>query len=117
MFSILIFTVHLPIYAQVEIENLFESINWNNTEPEFILKFHNCIEKKKHEKWESENTTSDYQFKNIKLNGITIPKAPIRVNAETRKIFKINFFIFTNCKDVGLKNDMNVYLTKLYGEP
>ena len=46
LFSILIFTVHLPIYAQVEIENLFESINWNNTEPEFILKFHNCIEKK-----------------------------------------------------------------------
>lgn len=106
-----------PIFAQIDLIKLLDSTNWDSTETELILKFQNNIERTKHEEWKEENSISDYQFKNIKLNGITISKAPIRVNTETRKIFRINFFVFRDCKDEKMKNNMDVYLTKLFGKP
>ena len=79
---------------KIDLKELLNTIDWNNdTETELVYSFRDYIEKVTHDEWEEEGSSSDYQFKNVTLENLNFSSAIIRVNAKSKKIYRVNFLL------------------------
>lgn len=115
--TLAIINISFVAFSQTDFKTLVNSINWDGTESELIYKFHDIIESSKQEVWESENTESNFSFKNLEIAGFPVTKSYIRVNRNNKKLFRLNFIIFENETDLSLYPKIENSLIEDFGSP
>lgn len=114
-----LFTVNfsLSAFSQADFKTLVNSINWSGTESELVEKFRNIVKASERAVWESENTESNYCFKDLKIAGIPLVKSYIRVNRDNKKLFRLNFILLYEETDLSLYTKIESSLIKDFGKP
>ena len=113
----IIVNIGIIAFSQTNFKEFINSINWNETESEFVYKFHDILQNSKREVWESENSESNYCFKDLKIANIPIKKSYIRVNRNNKEIFRLNFIILDKETDLSLYSNIESSLIRDFGIP
>lgn len=114
IFLLLVFT-SLVSFAQDNFKQVIDKINWKGTEADIVFLLHNYIEKSKHEEWDFENTESNYSFKNVTIAGFPVLKSFIRVDKDSKKLYRLNFIFLYDEADLTLYSKIEDYLHKQFG--
>lgn len=116
---LLFFALWLPVFsnAQIGFKQLLDGIAWQGTEKQLLGKYGKYMNKITHEEWIDEGTCSDYSFRNIKLGGFIINQAPIRVDKDTKELYRVNFIVFEDSKNANLSKTVDRQLVALFGTP
>ena len=92
-------------------------INWKWTENQFVNALGSKVVKDKHEEWDSENSESNYCFNDVTVCGIPLAMSYIRVNQDTKKLFRLNFIVLYDESDLSLYPKIDANLIKEFGQP
>lgn len=116
---LLLFALWLPVFsnAQIGFKQLLDGIVWSGTEKQMLSKYGKYATKVSHEEWDDEGSCSDYTFRNVKLGGFIINQAPIRVEKETKKLYRVNFIVYEDSKNANLSKTVDRHLVALFGTP
>jgi len=116
---LLIFALWIPVFsnAQIGFKQLLDGIDWNGTEKQLLAKYGKYTTKTTHEEWSDEGSCSDYSFRNVKLGGFVINQAPIRVDKETKELYRVNFIVYEDSKNANLSKIVDRQLVALFGTP
>lgn len=104
-------------FGQVDIKDILKSINWPCTEEELIKTISKNIIADKQEVWAGENSVSNYCFKDVSVMGIPLSNSYIRVNRDTKLLFRLNFNVLMDETDLTIYPKIHSYLETLYGIP
>jgi hypothetical protein len=96
---------------------IISGINWDWTESELINHFGYKVVRTSKETWESEKSESNYSFNRVTVCGIPLANSYIRVNKNTRKIYRINFIVLDDATDLTVYPKIDIALTTLLGTP
>lgn len=102
------------IAQRLDLINLLKSIKWNSQATESYKSLQNNIEKCNFVEWE-EGGYSEYKFKDIYIDNLKITSEPIRINNDTKKIYRINFIINTKKKDKDIESKIYNYISSNWG--
>lgn len=100
-----------------DFKNLIAPINWHWTERQFVNALGNKVVKDKREEWDSENSESNYCFNDVTVCGIPLALSYIRVNQDTKKLFRVNFIVLEDETDLSLYPKIDAKLTQEFGQP
>lgn len=104
-------------FCQVELTNILSKIKWTPTETELVNVLKQNIEPTQQNIWDDENTESNYRFKNVIIEGVPLAKSYIRVNRDTKKLFRLNFIALHEETNLSLYKKIENGLIKKLGEP
>lgn len=117
LFALMALFVSYASYAQMEIKDFVESVNWHGTETELITKFFENIEPTEKYVWEDEGTESNFKFKKMNVCGCSISKSYIRVKQDDRSIFRVNLIVLHDETDITKFHNLKGLLAKTLGKP
>ena len=100
-----------------DFKGLISTINWHWTERQFTTALGNKIVKDTRETWDSENSESNYCFNNATVCGIPLAQSYVRVNQDTKKLFRVNFIVLKDETDLSLAKKIDTKLIKEFGQP
>lgn len=92
-------------------------INWKWTENQFVNALGSKVVKDKHKEWDSENSESNYCFNDVTVCGIPLAMSYVRVNQDTKKLFRLNFIVLYDESDLSLYPKIDANLIKEFGQP
>lgn len=96
---------------------IISGINWDWTESELINHLGYKVVRTSKETWESEKSESNYSFNGVTVCSIPLANSYIRVNKDTRKIYRINFIVLDDATDLTVYPKIDKALTTLLGTP
>lgn len=100
-----------------DFKTLIADVNWHWTESQFVNALGNKVVKDKREEWDSENSESNYCFNEVTVCGIPLALSYIRVNQDTKKLFRVNFIVLEDETDLSLYPKIDAKLTQEFGHP
>lgn len=100
-----------------DFSSLIKPINWHWTESQFVNALGSKVIADNHEEWDSENSESNYCFNNVTVCGIPLAMSYIRVNQDTKKLFRVNFIVLHDESDLTLYPKIDSKLIKEFGQP
>ena len=103
------------ISAQTNFFILLKQINLNCTESDFAYKMHKYIEPCAKTEWEEENTECNFKFKDVSVVGQDIINSNIRVNRQTKKLYRLNLIVNDNVTDTLSYHYIRTFLDNQYG--
>jgi len=113
---LLLSSIFLSVYSQNDFKHIIEQVNWQGTETDIVNTLNKYIEKSEHNEWKSESSESNYCFKNVSILDIPVKLSYIRVNEESKKIYRLNFIFLYYEKDLSLYRKIEKYLIENFGE-
>lgn len=115
----LLLTLFIPssCFCQVELTNILSKIQWTPTETELVTSLQKNITPTQQNTWESENTESNYCFKDVSIGGFPIVKSYIRVKQDSKVLFRLNFIVLYNETDLTLYPKVEADLVNQFGTP
>lgn len=117
LFALMALFASYVSYAQMEIKDFIESVNWHDTETALIAKFFENIEPTEKYVWEDEEAESNFRFKKLDICGYPVSKSYIRVKQDSRLIFRVNLIVLDNETDIAKFRDLKGLLAETLGKP
>ena len=115
--DIALFSTSKALTDASDFSSLIAQINWKWTESQFVTALGNKVTKDKREEWDSENSESNYCFNGVTVCGIPLAMSYIRVNQDTKKLFRLNFIVLHDETDLSIYPKIDANLIKEFGQP
>ena len=101
--------------AQTDFFKLLKKIDFSGTESEFVYNMHEYIEHCTKSEWDAENTECNYKFKDVTVAGHNIVDSNIRVNRQSKKLYRLNLIVNLDVKDTLCYHHLRTFLDKEFG--
>ena len=104
-------------YAQMELKELVESVDWHGTEQGFVNRLPANVVNDSKQVWEEEESESNYKLKDVTVCGRPLLKSYVRVNQTSKKLFRVNLILLDMETDPTIYQTLRGDLIEAFGTP
>lgn len=104
-------------YAQMELKELVESVDWHGTEQDFVSRFSANVVNDSKQVWAEEESESNYRLKDVTVCGRPLLSSYVRVNQTSKKLFRVNLNLLSLETDPTIYQMLREDLINAFGAP